>query len=100
MLIEAFACELPEQVKAQLVYLHQNDPESVPIWLNLEYLSAEDWVEGCHGLPSLQANGLKVFLLPGLWRKTGGTHLRARFVCQSAMLGKLTQLTNYSFLVS
>ncbi|MDT3296139.1 elongation factor P maturation arginine rhamnosyltransferase EarP [Shewanella sp. SP2S2-6] len=73
VLIEAFACELPEQVKAQLVYLHQNDPESVPIWLNLEYLSAEDWVEGCHGLPSLQANGLKkYFYFPGFGAKTGG----------------------------
>nr|WP_320125979.1 elongation factor P maturation arginine rhamnosyltransferase EarP [uncultured Shewanella sp.] len=73
VLIEAFACELPEQVKAQLVYLHQNAPESVPIWLNLEYLSAEDWVEGCHGLPSLQANGLKkYFYFPGFGAKTGG----------------------------
>jgi hypothetical protein len=23
-----------------------------PVWLNLEYLSAETWVAGCHGLPS------------------------------------------------
>ncbi|EGT3626616.1 elongation factor P maturation arginine rhamnosyltransferase EarP [Morganella morganii] len=73
VLIEAFACELPEQVKAQLVYLHQHDPKSVPVWLNLEYLSAEDWVEGCHGLPSLQANGLKkYFYFPGFGAKTGG----------------------------
>ncbi|SIR35999.1 conserved hypothetical protein, PP_1857 family [Shewanella morhuae] len=73
VLIEAFACELPEQVKELLVHLHQNDPKSVPIWLNLEYLSAEDWVEGCHGLPSLQANGLKkYFYFPGFGAKTGG----------------------------
>lgn len=73
VLIEAFACELPEQVKEQLVYLHQHDPKSVPVWLNLEYLSAEDWVEGCHGLPSLQANGLKkYFYFPGFSAKTGG----------------------------
>ena len=73
VLIEAFACELPEQVKELLVHLHQNNPKSVPIWLNLEYLSAEDWVEGCHGLPSLQANGLKkYFYFPGFGAKTGG----------------------------
>jgi len=73
VLIEAFACELPEQVKSQLVYLHQVDPKSVPIWLNLEYLSAEDWVEGCHGLPSLQTSGLKkYFYFPGFSAKTGG----------------------------
>lgn len=73
VLIEAFACELPEQVKSQLVHLHQVDPKSVPIWLNLEYLSAEDWVKGCHGLPSLQASGLKkYFYFPGFSAKTGG----------------------------
>jgi len=44
-----------------------------PLWLNLEYLSAEHWVEGCHGLPSPQANGLrKVFFFPGFTEKTGG----------------------------
>ncbi|MGL5046141.1 MAG: elongation factor P maturation arginine rhamnosyltransferase EarP [Shewanella sp.] len=73
VLIEAFACELPEQVKEQLAFLQHNDPKSVPIWLNLEYLTAEDWVEGCHGLPSLQANGLKkYFYFPGFSAKTGG----------------------------
>lgn len=73
VLIEAFACELPEQVKDQLLQLHQINPKSVPIWLNLEYLSAENWVDGCHGLPSLQANGLKKFFyFPGFTPKTGG----------------------------
>jgi uncharacterized repeat protein (TIGR03837 family) len=44
-----------------------------PLWLNLEYLSAESWVEGCHGLPSLQANGLKkYFFFPGFSQRTGG----------------------------
>ena len=44
-----------------------------PLWLNLEYLSAEDWVEGCHGLPSPQPKGLrKVFFFPGFTDKTGG----------------------------
>ncbi|MGS0729235.1 elongation factor P maturation arginine rhamnosyltransferase EarP, partial [Shewanella sp. 0m-11] len=44
-----------------------------PLWLNLEYLSAESWVEGCHGLPSMQASGLKkYFYFPGFTAKTGG----------------------------
>lgn len=100
VLIEAFACELPEQVKAQLVFLHQNAPESVPIWLNLEYLSAEDWVEGCHGLPSLQANGLKKYFYFLALAQNRWAHLVSKICLPSAMLGKLTQLTNYSFLVS
>ncbi|MCL1089439.1 elongation factor P maturation arginine rhamnosyltransferase EarP [Shewanella profunda] len=73
VLIEAFACELPATVKNQLLHLQQLDPKLVPIWLNLEYLSAEDWVEGCHGLPSLQADRLKKFFyFPGFTAKTGG----------------------------
>ena len=73
VLIEAFACELPEVVKQQLTDLHQNTPENVPVWLNLEYLSAEDWVDGCHGLPSMQASGIKKFFyFPGFTAKTGG----------------------------
>lgn len=73
VIIEAFACELPEPVKNQLTQLHRNAPDTVPVWLNLEYLSAEDWVEGCHALPSPQANGLKkYFYFPGFTPKTGG----------------------------
>ncbi|MFP3527089.1 elongation factor P maturation arginine rhamnosyltransferase EarP, partial [Pantoea sp. SIMBA_072] len=47
VVIGAFACQLPahyvEAMRARA---------KPPLWLNLEYLSAEHWVEGCHGLPS------------------------------------------------
>jgi uncharacterized repeat protein (TIGR03837 family) len=47
--------------------------EKRPLWFNLEYLSAEDWVAGCHGLPSVQSSGLrKYFFFPGFTEKTGG----------------------------
>ncbi|GGP64630.1 elongation factor P maturation arginine rhamnosyltransferase EarP [Shewanella saliphila] len=73
VVIEAFACELPEQVKSVIDKLHKQPQSTVPHWLNLEYLSAEDWVEGCHGLPSTQANGVKKwFYFPGFSDKTGG----------------------------
>lgn len=73
VLIEAFACELPDEVKQQLIALHSTTPQAVPVWLNLEYLSAEDWVDGCHGLPSMQASGIKkYFFFPGFTSKTGG----------------------------
>ncbi len=45
-----------------------------PLWINLEYLSAETWVEECHLLTSPQA-GLpltKYFFFPGFTSKTGG----------------------------
>src|SRR3989304_6108142 len=43
LVIEAFACELPERYVAAMAHqLHQ------PVCVNLEYLSAENWVAGCH----------------------------------------------------
>lgn len=68
VVIEAFACELPPAYVAAMAGREQKT-----LWLNLEYLSAEDWVEGCHGLPSLQSNGLqKFFFFPGFTAGTGG----------------------------
>ena len=47
VVIAAFACALPDAfVEAMAVRMPR------PVWINLEYLSAEDWVAGCHGLPS------------------------------------------------
>lgn len=68
VVIEAFACELPAAY-LQAMQCSTNKP----LWLNLEYLSAEDWVGGCHGLPSLQSGGLqKFFFFPGWRDDTGG----------------------------
>jgi uncharacterized repeat protein (TIGR03837 family) len=65
VVIEAFACDPPPAFRAAM-------RERSPIWLNLEYLSAEDWVESCHGLPSPQPDGLvKYFFFPGFTARTG-----------------------------
>ena len=67
--IEAFACKLPESyVKAMAVQEHK------PVWINLEYLCAEDWIEGCHMLPSPHPSLplVKYFYFPGFTPKTGG----------------------------
>jgi len=66
VVIEAFACELPVGYRSKLKAEQQH-------WINLEYLSAEAWVEDCHGLPSPQANGVaKYFFFPGFTPRTGG----------------------------
>ena len=67
--IEAFACELPP---ACLAAMRASTPP--PVWINLEYLSAEDWIEECHGLPSPDpATGLpKIFFFPGFTARSGG----------------------------
>ena len=68
IVVEAFACKLPEG------YLQAMKARETPaLWINLEYLSAEDWVSGCHGLPSLRPDGLKrMFFFPGFGAGTGG----------------------------
>ncbi|WP_326428510.1 elongation factor P maturation arginine rhamnosyltransferase EarP [Stutzerimonas frequens] len=68
VVIEAFACNLPQQ------YINAMAGSGRRIlWLNLEYLSAEDWIVGCHALPSLQPNGVqKYFFFPGFEAATGG----------------------------
>jgi uncharacterized repeat protein (TIGR03837 family) len=69
VVIEAFACELPE------CYIAAMTRQSVaPVWINLEYLSAEEWVEGCHRFASLRTKWplTKYFFFPGFTSRTGG----------------------------
>jgi uncharacterized repeat protein (TIGR03837 family) len=67
--IEAFACDLPPSFVTSMAARVKP-----PVWLNLEHLSAEDWVVGCHGLPSPHPTlGLtKYFFFPGFVAGTGG----------------------------
>jgi uncharacterized repeat protein (TIGR03837 family) len=69
IVIEFFACDIPP---AYIQAMAQCDPK--PVWLNLEGLTAEEWVEGCHTLPSMhpQLPLTKHFFFPGFTAKTGG----------------------------
>ncbi len=68
VVIEAFACELPVFFVERMAKM-----EHPPVWINLEYLSAEAFVERNHGLPSPQRGGLhKRFFYPGFTPRTGG----------------------------
>ena len=69
LVIGAFACEIS---KSYIEAMASRQPKSV--WMNLEYLSAEDWVEGCHQLPSPHPTLplSKYFFFPGFTAKTGG----------------------------
>lgn len=69
VVIEAFGCTLPES------YVQAMAARAVkPVWINLEYLSAESWVEGCHAKPSPHPRLplTKYFFFPGFTRATGG----------------------------
>lgn len=66
MVIETFACALPENV-VQLI------AQQSILWLNWEYLSAEDWAQKSHAMRSLQHNGAsKYFWQMGFLPETGG----------------------------
>lgn len=69
VVVEAFACRVPESF---LRVMEACTPK--PIWINLEYFSAEDWVAGCHALGSLhpRLSLTQYFFIPGLGRGTGG----------------------------
>lgn len=69
LVIEAFACRLPDTFVAAMAAR-----DRPPVWINLDYLSAENWVEGCHALPSPHPTLplVKYFFFPGFTEATGG----------------------------
>lgn len=69
VVVAAFAASLPDTF---LEAMARRLP--CPVWINLEYLSAEDWVAGCHRLPSPHPRLplVQYFFFPGLDARTGG----------------------------
>jgi len=69
IVIEFFGCDIPP---GYIGAMAECDPR--PVWLNLEGLTAEEWVEGCHTLPSPhpRLKLTKYFFFPGFTNKTGG----------------------------
>jgi uncharacterized repeat protein (TIGR03837 family) len=72
VVVEAFGCDPPPDFVRRMA-----EAQKRPVWVNLEYLSAEDYVERSHGLPSPQLGGpgaglTKWFFYPGFSERTGG----------------------------
>lgn len=66
IVIETFACELPENVRQQI-------KQNQSVWVNWEYLSAENWAVRTHTMQSLQADGYpKYFWQMGFVPESGG----------------------------
>lgn len=102
VVIEAFACSLP----SSLVIAMANSAAPA-LWLNLEYLSAEDWVRDCHARPSpqsiLNADGAvvnlpKYFFFPGFVEGTGGLLRETDLLARHATLQSALPLTRSAFL--
>jgi uncharacterized repeat protein (TIGR03837 family) len=69
VVVEAFGCRLPEAFEAAMA---RRTP--APVWINLEYLSAQSWVEGFHAKasPHPKLPLTKYFFYPGFTNATGG----------------------------
>lgn len=76
VVIEAFGCEITPEFIAKNIINKSDKSKKIP-WINLEYLSAESYVERYHALPSLIMSGTAAgytrwFFYPGFTPKTGG----------------------------
>jgi uncharacterized repeat protein (TIGR03837 family) len=96
VVVEAFGCELPEHFQ-QLI---AKAPHTV--WVNLEYLSAEDYVARQHGLPSPVMHGpakgaTKQFFYPGFSSDTGGLLREPNLLQRQSAFDKVQWLQQWSF---
>ena len=69
VVVEGFGCGLPDPYLDAMAASRRP-----PVWINLEYLSAEPWIESAHGLPSPHPRLplVRHFFFPGFTRATGG----------------------------
>jgi len=69
VVVEAFACRVPESF---LQSMAAREPR--PVWINLEYFSAEAWAAESHGLgsPHPRLPLTQYFFIPGIGPGTGG----------------------------
>ncbi|MEY8878308.1 MAG: elongation factor P maturation arginine rhamnosyltransferase EarP [Leptothrix sp. (in: b-proteobacteria)] len=89
VVVEAFGCDPPDAFLARMAAR-----QPAPVWLNLEYLSAEDYVERSHQLASPQWRGpaaglTKWFFYPGFTPATGGLLREPGLLAEQAAFGAL-----------
>jgi uncharacterized repeat protein (TIGR03837 family) len=95
--VETFGCNPPDEMLARLASAVSQGQRS-PVWLNLEYMSAEGYVERSHRLPSPVMTGplqglTKWFFYPGFTLKTGGLLREADLLQRQVAFDALAWLT-------
>jgi uncharacterized repeat protein (TIGR03837 family) len=81
VVVGGFACALPAGYREAMRARR-------PVWVNLDYLSAEDWVAAHHGLPSPKPDGLvEHFFFPGFGDGTGGLLREADLIARRDAFG-------------
>ena len=93
VVIEAFGCDPPASHVARMAAA-----TPPPLWINLEYLSAEAYVERSHGLPSPQTHGpgaglTKWFYYPGFTPASGGLLREAGAIVEPDPVAQAAWLT-------
>ena len=99
VLIEAFGCTLDDAVQAR--WAQQQAGGHPGLWLNLEYLSAEPYVQRCHLLPSPVLSGAaagcsKLFFYPGFVPQTGGLLRELDYVPRQQQFDRLAWRAQHS----
>ncbi len=102
--IEAFGCDPAQECLDELA-LRVRQGAAAPVWLNLEYMSAEAYVERCHRLPSPIMTGplqglTKWFFYPGFTPRTGGLLREADLPARQAAFDASAWLASQSLPVS
>ena len=103
VLIEAFGCEVaPDFIAACARFYSASELKGIlrPLWINLEYLSAEAYAERNHGLKNLVSSGPaagweKVFYYPGFTPKTGGLLREPDLLQRQAAFDKVAWLKQH-----
>ena len=96
ILVEAFGCDIAPEFIAAYAKKMQADGQRA-VWINLEYLSAESYVDRNHGLPSPVTTGpgaglSKHFFYPGFSPATGGLLRESDLAARQARFDRVAWL--------
>ena len=97
VVVETFGCALPAWFQSRMAA-----QVPAPVWINLEYLSAEPYVARSHGLRSPQSDGPaaglnKWFFYPGFTPDTGGLLREPDLIEQLDQLNRDTWLRQHGW---
>jgi uncharacterized repeat protein (TIGR03837 family) len=98
VLLEAFGCEIDAEFIAEYAKNLKTSGQKCA-WINLEYLSAEDFGARCHRLPSPVMSGpgcglTKYFFYPGFTADTGGLLREPELLVRQARFDRQAWLTD------
>lgn len=81
VVVSVFGCDLPQWLRSALA-----GGPARPLWIHLEYLSAEPWVESCNALVSVKPSDAarEHFIYPGFTVRTAGLLREADLVQRRA----------------